>query len=120
MSEWPIHDVDEVIKHVTVEDEKVVTLTVIDNGGSDLFSRYSKFSKMQRIIAYCLRFINNARCKNQNKQIGNLSSREIFNATILICKMIQRREFYSEIVSLDKNKNVSNKSKFSPFWMADY
>lgn len=70
------------------------------------WSRFSNFSRLQRSVAYCLRFLNNTR-KGTEKFVGPLSVRELRSATLKIIKCIQRENFLTEISELKKNNGVT-------------
>lgn len=75
----------------------------------------SSFYKMKRIMALCLRFVNN--CK-QKKMYGSITICEMDKAECCIIKHIQANYFLSEIESLKKGKTIDKSSKtlkLSPF-----
>ncbi|GFW89682.1 uncharacterized protein TNCV_1025661 [Trichonephila clavipes] len=54
---------------------------------NDLLHKFSSLSKLKRVIAYCLRFINN--CRNSNdKIIGLLKTSELTNAMYILIKSV--------------------------------
>lgn len=76
-----------------------------------VFMKYSSFNKLQRIIAYCLRFIVNL--KNQRlleKKTGPLSLEELQQSEKIIVKIIQQKHFAREIQELSKSESIHNKS----------
>ena len=89
----------------------------LNNFWTQIFSKFSTFSKLQRVIAYCLRFIENSK-KNAKKLSGTLSVRELENALHFIFKTLQKKYFMKEISVLKAGKLLSNKSllPFKPFF----
>lgn len=86
---------------------------------SNFLKRFSSMCTMKRVVAYCLRFIHNARPRNIVKFKGNLSLEEISQAEISIIKIVQTTAFPIEIGMLSKGKSIDGKSKFlslSPFF----
>lgn len=81
----------------------------------NLFSKYSSFIRLQRIVAYCLRFKTNA----QNRKItGPLTVTELQNATFVLVKIAQAECFKQELKDLKNLKSVpksSNLVKLNPF-----
>lgn len=75
-----------------------------------ILSKFSVYSKLQRVIVFCLRFIYNARNPTR-KRINYLTSAELRKATIKITKLVQREEFFVEIETLRKDKLVHKSSK---------
>lgn len=43
----------------------------------DIFNKYSSVIRLQRIVTYCFRFVNNTRCNSENRQGGSLSTQEL-------------------------------------------
>ncbi|XP_043474288.1 uncharacterized protein LOC122506261 [Leptopilina heterotoma] len=113
ISNWPINDKYEVVNENCILEEKTVSLIAINKKDSGFLSAYSSFSKLRRIVAYCLRFCYNLRNKN-NKNLGNLTKLEIWNATVAICKFVQKEKFSVELAALNKNQNIPIKSKLLP------
>lgn len=83
---------------------------------SQLFHRFSNFFKLKRTVAYILRFIHNSK-NNQNKLTGPLTVQELKAALNLITKMLQSIHFSKEILELQQDKILGNKSliKLKPF-----
>lgn len=84
--------------------------------GVVVIENYSNLSKLERVVAYCLRFVNN--CKNkENRMTGPLSSKEICQAVIILVKISQRESFASEIACLKRNTPIEKNrlSRLSPF-----
>jgi hypothetical protein len=78
-----------------------------------VFYKISSFSKLKRIIAYCLRFIDN--CKNKSRRNrGNLNGAEIQNANKLIVKLVQRVAFPSELSALKNSGTIDKNSSLAP------
>ncbi|XP_076384323.1 uncharacterized protein LOC143262574 [Megalopta genalis] len=74
--------------------------------------RYSSWTKMQRVIAYCLRW------KSSNKEKGALSALELKNSRVCdtIIQLLQRVYFAEEIRCLTKNQTVKGKlQQLNPF-----
>lgn len=101
-----------VIENPPEERKTVLHLRCKENYFCDtVFSKYSSFNKVQRIMAYCLRFIANL--KNQRtleKKIGSLSLKELQLSEKIIVKIIQQRHFVREIQELSNLKSITNKS----------
>lgn len=81
----------------------------------NFIEKFSSISKMQRIVAYILRFIFNTRNKN-NRLTGHLSLEEIENALLVIIKYDQKFTFSAEISALTAGKDISTNIKsLNPF-----
>ncbi|GFS66872.1 integrase catalytic domain-containing protein [Trichonephila clavipes] len=77
---------------------------------NDLLHKFTSLSKLKRVIAYCLRFINN--CRNSNdKIIGLLKTSELTNAMYILIKSVQIVEFNNEINALKGKQSLSCRSK---------
>jgi len=65
----------------------------------ELFTKFSSWNKLQRITAYCLRFLHN--CRHQRSRLqGNLSSSELREATIRCINRAQMDCFKQEKADL--------------------
>jgi len=108
---------DNVVNTMELPEERKVSLTVIAISDKaafwyDRFSRFSDFLRLQRSVAYCLRFINN--CKNKSQKVfGCLSVDELNSALNLICSILQEKYFSKEISELKDSKVLTNKSILS-------
>lgn len=71
-------------------------------------------TKLRRIIAHCLRFIDVKVRKLKIK--GIISVHEIRRANATIIKVVQRETFYKEIKSLNAQERINGKlSPLTPF-----
>jgi len=59
----------------------------------------SSFERLTRIIAYCLKFVKGCRC---NRQVGNLTVRELEKAEQIIARVVQRESFHQKYRCLSK------------------
>lgn len=90
--------------------KRVVNLHVLNESDLEsLFFKFSSFTKLQRVLAYCLRFLNNVKLKNE-KMSGFLTVKELQAALELILKFIQNKYFSKEILELKSKKNVTSKA----------
>lgn len=71
--------------------------------GLEILEKYSSYSKLLRVIAYCLRFLPN------NKGVGQLCAKEIDEAEVRVLKIIQSIRFHSELKEL-KETNSTKRS----------
>ena len=94
------------------EQKKVALTSILSQNHNEyflqLFEKYSDFVKLQRIIAFCLRFLHNKFSKDQ-KLTGPLKVHELQKALIAIIKNIQQKYFSQEIRDLESNKVLQNK-----------
>jgi hypothetical protein len=77
-----------------------------------LLEKFSSFLKIRRIMAHCLRFLNNCR-KGSEKRSGNLSVAELESAELILVRSAQAVSFNQEILSLKPggSGSVSRDSK---------
>ncbi|KAG7300051.1 hypothetical protein JYU34_015583 [Plutella xylostella] len=81
----------------------------------EIFNKYSDLNKLQRIVAYILRFKNNCLNKNGN-MMGSLTPIELNDALNIIIRSVQRKYLSNEIESLLNEKPIkSNLSSLHPF-----
>ncbi|GBM64200.1 hypothetical protein AVEN_159585-1 [Araneus ventricosus] len=82
-----------------------------------IIDKYSSFAKLLRIVAWCFRFLHNAKSPS-NKTKGFLITLEIKCARNALVKIVQNQELASELNLLRKGKPLNSKSKIislSPF-----
>lgn len=81
-----------------------------------LFSRESKFRKMQRVAAQMLRFIDHIRPSGQKKhRYGPLTIRELKQATLALASIVQREAFPHDFHRLSYGQEIHRKSKLITF-----
>lgn len=98
------------IKHPTVDvlpEQRQVVLTQIINQSLIDWSRFSNFTKLQRTMAYVLKFLSNK--KSDSKR---LTVQELKYAEQKIIQLIQNENFGREIAYLQNNKNNEIQSVF--------
>ena len=106
---WPSSDSLSTVNEEDLEPRKTVTMAscMVQDA---LWSRYSSFHKLTRIIALCRRFIWNCKHKS-NKKTGFISPEEMDQAIMCIIKKVQHEAFSTEITQISKSKQLPNKSK---------
>ncbi|XP_053686561.1 uncharacterized protein LOC128736105 [Sabethes cyaneus] len=116
-SAWPAQPLD----HGSTTNEMKLSInvhvardTLID------FSKFSKWRKLVRTIAWVLRFPRNIRAKHQHSQptIGILQQMELFEAENFIYRQAQLEEFSEEMSLLHSGASIPKDSsiyKLSPF-----
>lgn len=84
------------------------SLLIIHISDNEIFSRFSDFTRLHRVVAYCFRFCYNSKHPTE-KQVGSLSIGELKKALNTILKYLQSQCFHQEISDLNKEKSISNK-----------
>ncbi|KAJ8974051.1 hypothetical protein NQ317_016289 [Molorchus minor] len=77
-----------------------------------IFNRFSSFTRLQRTVAYMLRFINNSNPRLE-KFSGVLTIKELQQSLDTIIKHLQHIHFAREISELESEKPLSNKNLIS-------
>lgn len=77
----------------------------------DIFTKFSSFIKLQRVWAYCLRFISNLRCNKETRNLQNLTIGELQTSIDTLTRISQRESFPIDYEELQKNNSVPRKSK---------
>ncbi|GFQ66072.1 uncharacterized protein TNCT_33471 [Trichonephila clavata] len=97
-----------------IECEKMKTVvfsTVTDsNWIGYLLPKYSSFQKLLRVVAWCLRFVNNLRSLS-HVQTRFLYAAELNQAHSIIIVHVQREVFFEKIQTLERKGQVSSQSK---------
>lgn len=88
----------------------VVNATVIDPIVDDVKLRFSSLNRLERITAYCLRFIHNARHSSPQRRVGPLTTDELQAATIVWIKDAQRQHFPNDLKCLQTSQPISRTS----------
>lgn len=100
---------------VQLEEKRVpkqVFATLVDGHTlRNLIEKISSWHRLQRIVAYCFRFIGNCRVSSQERIANGLSHAEIRQARITILKFVQVTHFSEDIRSLQATNQLPNKSK---------
>lgn len=77
-----------------------------------IFSRFSNFLKLQRVVAYCFRFATNVKVPNKNRLLSKeLTIDELNHSLIALCKVAQSIDFSNEILALSSAKPIPRNSK---------
>lgn len=79
----------------------------------EFLCKFSSFSKLTRVVAWVYRFIRNSR-QISNHHTGPLKVSEIQASTHTIIKCLQHSEFHDDIVALQQQKSLPQKSKLRP------
>lgn len=100
------------------KNSKTVSLHAhIDTFWTPLVMRFSCFSRFQRTIAYCLRFLNDQLKLTPEKTTGPLTVQELKSALTIIIKKIQLLNFALHIEALKSQKPITDKHilRLNPF-----
>ena len=106
--EWP----NLVMQSIELPEVKRNTCLLTSLHDFEILGKYSSYSKLIRIIAYCLRWRLN------NKHTGLLCTAEINDAEIRLLKIIQAISFSNEIEKINAHEILSHKlriANLSPF-----
>lgn len=87
------------------EKRQITCLATSATMDDEIFNRFSSFTKLKRVIAYCLRF------KPRNRFTGALRTTELVNAEKVIIRKIQATAFSKEIRDLSGGRRVDKGSK---------
>ncbi|XP_047995968.1 uncharacterized protein LOC125233866 isoform X2 [Leguminivora glycinivorella] len=107
-NEWP--ELNAVEPEVLPETKVTSMLTTNTETSSIIdFDRFSKYTELQRTMAYVRRFINN--CKPRGPKLtGALSAQELTDAFNTLIKLAQQESFSAELETLRKGHRLSPKS----------
>jgi hypothetical protein len=72
---------------------QVSTITV----PMDILQKYSSFTRLSRVIAYCMRFCHNAKVSKSRRQVGEIMLEELDAAVIAIVRRTQQEAFQLEL-----------------------
>ncbi|XP_058816988.1 uncharacterized protein LOC131680284 [Topomyia yanbarensis] len=101
-----------------LKQSKIVVAVAYNQDELQLFSKFSSFRKMQRVVAYVLRFINNCKKNDsrQRKYQPYLTIEELRLALNLILKVVQHEVLADEIVHIQNDEPSKRLSTLAPFY----
>lgn len=105
-TEWPENLVPSLTEkdHTGGGEIHTFSTIILQNESIWPLGEYSSFGKLQRVVAYCQRFVEV--CRTKKKNMGPITKNELDFATILIVKQTQREAFSAEIEVLRGGGNV--------------
>ncbi|XP_025407359.1 uncharacterized protein LOC112681309 [Sipha flava] len=106
---WPKNNVIE-INSCTLEEKTNYKTVMLITCDITILNKFSNLSKLLRVIAYCLRFVHNAR-QNTEKKIGQIQREEINNANMVAVKLVQKNIWQEELIKLSKSEPISSNSR---------
>jgi len=119
---WLESDKSFQVSDIELPERKATTLMaeVKIESQHDIFNRFSKFSRLIRVIAFCYRFIKNCSKKNINSlqsdyegkigKVRSLSIEELEQSELALVRIVQREAFKTELCALEGNKPVNKNS----------
>ncbi|CAK9799142.1 hypothetical protein ANTPLA_LOCUS1909 [Anthophora plagiata] len=119
---WP----PSVEEAIAIPDERanLIIATTVAFNTNELFFRYSNYTRLLRITAYCLRFAQNTQVKiggkliNPKPQTLALTAAELQSTQEHLIRLAQKERFNTELEALRKNHVVAKQSSLvslSPF-----
>lgn len=84
----------------------------------NIIDKFSSFTRLQRVVAYCLRFKSNCLVPKSRRRIGPLSSSELDTAVSALIRIVQQQAFAKELSDLQRVGSVNKGSRIlslSPF-----
>lgn len=115
--DWPIGEVL-ISETEKIPERKAIHQTLLGLQTLELWNKYSNFSKLQRVVGYCLRFANNCCMKgNRSKKLAEvkdilpLNIEELQRASKILVKLCQWQAFWEEIIALQGKRNIAKNSK---------
>ena len=118
IDEWPIynyHKLDVVPELKKIKSSLLTANNNLLNPVVEDIKRFSSLPKLQRVFAYCLRFLNNIK-KSNIKLSGPLTHNELHNGLMACVKLTQNDNFFQEIELIKKGERVPDSfRKLSPF-----
>ncbi|XP_055522891.1 uncharacterized protein LOC129717074 [Wyeomyia smithii] len=113
-SPWPNdrNDNSEQIDSAALEERSIISLPAAVQPPNEIFSLYSSFPKLVRMVALIRRFRHNAQAINRNsRKDGLVSSEEYEQAVTHIVRLSQHESFRQEFLDLSRTGEVRDSSK---------
>jgi hypothetical protein len=108
-NKWPKSSVNFDSENIPEKRKSTNKILFANVKGDEFLTNFSKFIKLQRVVAFIKRVAHNCRNKN-SKLTGPLTASELNDAQIAIIKLIQRDSFKPELKALSENKYVKRQS----------
>ncbi|KAJ8966088.1 hypothetical protein NQ314_003744, partial [Rhamnusium bicolor] len=113
---WPkpkfnLFNDDNCPQEISTEIKRPTVRIFVATHGLDVIHKYSSFVKLQRVVAYCLRFKVNCQTPKQSRLTGPLSPRELSSVILGLIYLVQHEAFPGKISSLKRYDSVDKKSK---------
>lgn len=87
------------------------TLLQVEENELFPFHRFSSLTRLRRVVAYFLRFINNARKSKEQREYNSLTHDELLEGMKVLVNLSQRESFSNEFLLLSENRTINAKSK---------
>ncbi|XP_055542932.1 uncharacterized protein LOC129728511 [Wyeomyia smithii] len=98
----------------------IISTIVIIELQLPVFERYSSFRKLQRVIAWILRYVNNSRKQKTNRILEKrLNTDELRQSMLVIVRVIQHIELGDEIQRLQSNRPCKRIGSLNPIYAND-
>lgn len=78
--------------------------------GAVEYTRFSKYSKLCRCVAWIMRFARNARERRDERNLCELSASEVDRASLVLIRMVQREAFPDELAELESGRQPKTTS----------
>ncbi|XP_066590626.1 uncharacterized protein [Prorops nasuta] len=105
------HTVNPVQIFETAEESRKVALPAqMDKAQCWFFDKFSSWSKLVRVMAYVLRFVQRTR-KTGQREDSLLSASEIRDSIVAIVQVVQRTHFADELSALNHGSRIPSRSK---------
>ena len=122
--EWPASSPSDAAEEM-LEGRHVVAVVQSTTSVNDIFFRWSSYTRLLHVVAYCLRFISNIRAKSRTQPPSNpgpvlraLSVDHLTKANVILVRLAQKDAFAPEINELLKGNSIlkgSHIRRMSPF-----
>lgn len=77
----------------------------------DIIRRFSNLTRLQRVVAYVLRFISNTKLHMDERKVGVLNLQELHLALQTSIRIAQAMEYNKEITTLQAEHQIEKNSK---------
>jgi hypothetical protein len=104
-SSWPTKEVNTPTEHLEMRHVHVA----LRQHPEDFTQRFSRLSKLIRVVTYCRRFINNCR-HSKTKQTTTLSTQDLDQALTCCVKMVQQISYTKEMDLMEQQEVASTSS----------
>jgi len=106
---------DQIAEKIQEEERRRVRTCILANNESsisqELIDKFSTLTRVERVLAYCLRYLHNLRKAPSERNVSRLSVFELQTAHMSLVRDTQAAKFADEIARIKGNRKLKSNSK---------
>ncbi|XP_048520633.1 uncharacterized protein LOC125503787, partial [Dendroctonus ponderosae] len=90
---WPVNSINLHESELPEQRQTKINCFSSNKDNFSLFERFSSLPRLERVFAYCLRFIKNCQLSSESRLVGTLSHKELNHSLFRLIQLVQAQEF---------------------------